>query len=59
MWPPLVYLGLIIYGMGASAAKYGQPKTDKYDATDVIVGPAIVFTLLYYGNFFAPLGLGR
>lgn len=51
-WPQFIVLGLLLFGMGSSAAKYGQPKTDKYDITDVLIAPALMFFLLWAGNFW-------
>lgn len=56
MWPQYTYIALFLIGMGSAWARYGQPKTDSYDFVDCVVGPAIIWTLLYYGGFFAPLG---
>lgn len=51
-WPQFIVLGLLLFGMGSAAAKYGQSKTDKYDIADVLIAPALMFFLLWSGNFF-------
>jgi hypothetical protein len=50
--PQLIVLGLVLFGMGYSVSKYGQRKTDCYDWSDVLIGPAITLGLLYWGGFF-------
>lgn len=51
--PQIIYIVLIAIGVGSAMAKYGQPKTDKYDLTDVLISPAIVVGLLWWGGFFS------
>lgn len=54
-WPQYTLAGSILIGMGISVARFGQPKTDKYDLIDLVVGPAVVVWLLYMGGFWDPL----
>jgi hypothetical protein len=51
-WPQMIVAALMLFGIGISVAKYGQQKTDKYDITDVLIGPGIVAALLYFGGFW-------
>ena len=51
--PQIIMIALLCIGMGNSMAKYGQKKTDSYDIVDVIISPAIIFSLLYWGGFFS------
>ena len=58
-WPQYIMLGLMLVGVGVSIAKFGQEKgvrlsgkRDTYDIIDVLIGPAITFTLLWAGNFW-------
>ena len=53
-WPQFVMAALIFVGIGHSLARFGQQKTDRYDWTDLILGPAIAIVLLYYGGFWTP-----
>lgn len=51
-WPQFIVLGLLLVGVGSAMAKYGKPKTDSYDMTDILIAPAIMFFLLWSGNFW-------
>lgn len=51
-WPQITYAGLILFGMGVSCARYGQPKKDTYDFIDILVAPAICAAILYFGGFW-------
>lgn len=51
--PQLIFLALMLIGIGVSLARFGEPKRrDTYDLVDVLIGPAISFGLLYWGGFF-------
>lgn len=50
--PQIILSALMLLGMGNSIAKYGKPKTDSYDLTDIVIAPAIVFSLLWWGGFY-------
>ena len=50
--PQAIYIFLILFGMGISAARFGQKKNDSYDWVDVFFAPAISLCLLYWGGFF-------
>lgn len=56
LWPQYTIIAMSAVSFGITLAKLGQPKTDKYDLIDLLVGPAIIYTLLYYGGFFASMG---
>jgi hypothetical protein len=43
---------MMLIGMGTSLAKLGQPKTDTYDLVDVLLAPAMLFGLLWWGGFY-------
>lgn len=55
IWPQITFLCLSLVGTGIVLAKYGEKKITTYDWTD-FVSTAALFTILYYGGFFAPLG---
>jgi hypothetical protein len=50
--PQLILIALSLIGMGISMARFGQEKTDRYDFIDVIIAPAIVHSLLWWGGFY-------
>lgn len=57
VWPQIVYLVLLVMGVGVALARYGEPKRpDSYDIVDVLIGPATMAGLLYAGGFFTVLG---
>jgi hypothetical protein len=51
--PALIYLALVILGLGIVLAKDGEPKTGKHSFWWQLVGTAIPCGLLYWGGFFA------
>lgn len=52
-WPQLVMGALLAMNVGIALRRYGQEKKrDKYDVIDVLIGPAITVTILYYGGFW-------
>lgn len=53
--PQLIYLTLSLVGIGICIARYGQPKRDQYDLTDVLIAPLLAYALLWWGGFFDPL----
>jgi hypothetical protein len=52
-WPEGIYLALVLVSIGICVARFGEQKRDRYDLTDVLVGPAISLSLLWWGGFFA------
>lgn len=53
-WPEGIYLTILILGVGVAIARFGEPKKrDTYDIADVLISPAIVLALLWWGGFFA------
>lgn len=50
--PQIIYSILLLLGSGISIALYGKPRTDSYDIVDCLIGPAICFSLLYWGGFY-------
>jgi hypothetical protein len=56
LWPQLAMLVLLLTGIGKAATRYGElKKPDHYDMTDVLIGPAVLMAILYFGGFFDPL----
>lgn len=56
-WPQFAVLLILGMSLGMHVAKDGQPRTDHYTAVGSAVEMLIWLVLLYYGGFFAPLGL--
>jgi hypothetical protein len=56
MWPQYTVIGLGIFSLGINLVKFGQPKTDSYGWTELLIGPALSYWVLYEGGFFAGLG---
>lgn len=52
-WPQIILLATLAIGFGVTLSRFGQPKRDKYDFTDLIIGPGILLGLLYWGGFFS------
>ena len=51
MWPQLIYLGLIILGLGMHMALHGE-KQKRYNAWTQLVASIISVGILYWGGFF-------
>lgn len=52
MLPQLIYLGLLLLGLGESLYKNGEPKTGKHSFGWSLVSSVIVVYILYKGGFF-------
>lgn len=50
--PQVIYLVLLLISTGIRIARYGEPKRDSYDFTDLVIAPALSISLLYWGGFF-------
>lgn len=48
----IIYLFIVVLGLGIALAKDGQPKTDKYSFWGTVVATLISLGLLYWGGFF-------
>lgn len=55
IWPQVTYFALMCLSTGMTLAKYGEPTRSKHDWTSFL-SSGLLFTLLYCGGFFAPLG---
>lgn len=51
-WPQIILAALLLIGVGSCGAKYGQKQTGTYDIVDVLIGPALMAALLYWGGFW-------
>jgi hypothetical protein len=54
MAPQLIYLALMVLGLGVSLAKHGEPRSPMNAGTHIL-GLAIAISLLWWGGFFDPL----
>lgn len=52
-WPQLVWLALVMIGLGVDVARHGQPKTGKYNFWSSLAAIPIAIAILYFGGFFA------
>ena len=50
--PQMIYLSLIIFGLGISIVKHGKTKEGKNNFFTDLIGSIIVVSLLYWGGFF-------
>ena len=50
--PQICYIVIITLGLGISLAKHGEPKEDKYNFFNALIGSAIQIGLLILGGFF-------
>ena len=48
----IIYVGLILIGIGISAGKHGEPRTDKWSVWTTLISAAIEITILAFGGFF-------
>ncbi len=53
--PQIIYLALMLFGLGVELAKHGQPKKGNHSFPWTLFGAAIVFVLLAWGGFFGPI----
>lgn len=51
--PQMIYLALVLIGVGVSMAQHGKPKTGNHHLGASIIGYGIVMGLLYWGGFFS------
>jgi len=52
MIPQLIYLSLVLIGLGAEIARHGEAKKGKYNGWTSLIATLIILTVLYYGGFF-------
>jgi hypothetical protein len=50
--PQIILTAMMLLGMGIAMARYGEQKRDKYDISDVVIAPAVVFGILWWGGFY-------
>lgn len=49
----IVYLGLMILGIGITLAKHGEPKEGNYNVIVTIISVAIEIAIVAAGGFFS------
>ena len=52
MLPQLIYLGIVLLGLGVSLAEHGKPKQGYNSFLQNLLATAITIGLLYWGGFF-------
>jgi len=52
MWPQLIYLGLVILGLGMTLGLHGQPQKKGHNFWGKLISSMIAISLLYWGGFF-------
>ena len=50
--PQLIYIALLMIGIGIDTAKHGEPKTGNHNCTSSIIAAILTIALLYWGGFF-------
>lgn len=56
IWPPIVMIALMSCGVFTALTRFGEPKkADRYDIVDLLLAPAVMATLLWWGGFWEPL----
>ena len=50
--PQIIYLALLFIGVGAEAAKHGQPKKGNHNFWVALFGAGLVMVLHYWGGFY-------
>jgi hypothetical protein len=50
--PQIILTVMIVAGWAVSLSRYGETKKHTYDLIDVLVGPATLLTLLWWGGFY-------
>jgi predicted Na+-dependent transporter len=56
LWPQIAFLCLTLIRYGVVLAKYGEKRESTYNWADFFAS-GVMLTILYYGGFFAPLGV--
>lgn len=51
--PQLVYIGLVVLGLGYSLARNGEPKKDNYSFGYTLFSSIVTILILYWGGFFS------
>jgi hypothetical protein len=57
MIPQFLFMCLYAFGIGASLAKHGKPKTGVESVWTTLIGTAIGFFLLWWGGFWKVFGI--
>ena len=50
--PQAIYLSLLFIGVGAEAAKHGEPKTGKHNFWIALVGAGLALALQWWGGLY-------
>ena len=52
MLPQIIYVAIVILGLGVELERHGKPKEGKYNFITSALVTGLVFGLLYWGGFF-------
>lgn len=55
IWPPLIYMSMTLLSLGIELARHGQEKKTKVDFYSSLFATVVIYALLWWGGFFAPL----
>lgn len=51
--PQIIYLALVLLGLGSHLAKHGEKKEGKYDFWSSLIAQGIIIWILAAGGFFS------
>lgn len=52
-WPQIVWLTLVLIGLGMSLEQHGKPRTGRHNVWLSLFGGGVGFWIVYGGGFFA------
>lgn len=52
MIPQLIYLALVLIGLGIAFEQHGKPKKGNHNTWISCISQTIIIIVLYYGGFF-------
>ena len=51
-WPQIALIGILACSLGLHLSRHGEPRQDKYNAGNCLIGQGILVWLLWCGGFF-------
>jgi len=51
-WADIIYISIMLIGLGLNIAKHGETKKQKYDGISYFIAFCISVILLYFGGMF-------
>ena len=52
MWPQIIYLSLILLGLGLQIDRHGKPKDGTHNIWVDLFSTGLIMLILYWGGFF-------